>query len=128
MLLFFGSAFPIRIRIQDSQMNEVPVPIVYLYYCIVNMYSYAIVRFQLEKLRTGISGTRQAISEVLGMMTTVGSMRPSLTTTSLTLAVLNPRLVTRGVPIQDELSAVVAPDRDTFSETAHFVSDLPDAN
>jgi hypothetical protein len=57
---------------------------------IVNMYSYAIVLFQLENLRTSISGTRQRISEVLGMMTTVGSMRPSLTTTSFKLAVWTP--------------------------------------
>jgi hypothetical protein len=71
------------------------------------MYSYAIVCFQLEKLRTGISGTRQGISEVLGMMTTVGFMRPSLTTTSLTWRTHTGR---------------------TFSETAKFVSDLQDAN
>jgi hypothetical protein len=51
----------------------------------VNMYSYAIVLFQLENLWTRISGTRQRIPEVLGMMTTVWSMRPTLT--SLTLAV-----------------------------------------
>jgi hypothetical protein len=41
---------------------------------------------------------------------------------------LNPRLVTGGVPIRDQLSAVVAPVPETSSETALFVSDLQDAN
>jgi hypothetical protein len=53
---------------------------------VVNMFSYAIVLFQVESLWTSNSGTRQRMPEVLGVVvTTVWSMTPTLT--SLTLAV-----------------------------------------
>jgi hypothetical protein len=74
---------------------------------VVNVFSYAIVLFQVESLWTRNSGTRQRMPEVRGVMVT--------TTPSHDVPYIggvNLRLFTGGAPIRDKLSSLVVPDPD----------------